>query len=849
MSKLSSRIAHLYGELRRRKVVRISIAYGVFAAAAIQLADPLTRGLRLPDWTLTAFVIAVALGFPIVVILAWTFDITRETDAPPLEPTAEPAASQESSTVYELVAPVTHLVGRDDDLARALELLDQPDCRVLTLTGPGGIGKTRLAEEIGVRIGSRFRNGVCFVPLAGIEAIEALPAALADALDFDLTARQKSSRQLADFLQEKSLLLVLDNFEQIIEGADLLTEIVTRARGVRIVVTSRRRLRIAGEAVLPLDALSLPEAGVPTETSEAGRCFLQIAHRNYPQFRPDASDIAAIARICHAAGGIPLAIELAAASVGVLTCAEIAAELEQSHEVLLGARRDLPPRHRSLHAVFESSWRLLDRDERRVLRRLSVFRTGFDADAASHVAGAGVQLLGRLLEVSLLQRSPQRGFEMLDVLRQFATEKLEAKQGEAEQLRTRHSSYFLSLLGDLGMLPDGRAKNEAVERLAHRTADIRIAWLRAVDDARYQDLRAAAPALYHLLDARGRSAEGVQLYGHAISVVRQAVQNREESAAPTLARLLTRQAGFLGEIGERSAASALLDEGLVLLRREGDRAEVAFALLKQCAIARASGDFHSGVFAECLDLYRELGDVAGIARALNSSGAAAYSRGEYEQAEAMYEESIARYRQIGLEAEGWAAVNNLAGVATVRGDWTRARKIIEDELSAARKRMNPRALNYLLTNLGYIGSRSGDMEAARAYLAEAAAIAREMGYRALLAYNLNTLASVQLQGADLNAAADTYREALDVAVDAEEGPLVTSILVGIAKLHLRREDPQRAAMLLTAVQADPSCDEETRANARTLLADLKVDAAATTQISLDTAIQLALEKEAAVISA
>jgi predicted ATPase len=848
MPKLSKRLATLFAELRRRKVVRISIAYGVFAGAAFQLADPVGRALRLPDWTLTAALIALAAGFPLVVILAWTFDITRDSSAPAPQETVAPDPRRESN-LYQIAAPVTQLVGRDDDLASALQLLEQPECRVLTLTGPGGIGKTRLAEEIGARTGGRYRNGVCFVPLAGIEAIEALPAALADALGFDLASQQKASRQLADFLQEKSLLLILDNFEQIIDGADLLTEIVTRARDVRIVVTSRRRLRITGEAVLQLDALSLPQAGMPPEDSEAGRFFLQIAQRNDPQFRPDAAASAAITRICRVADGIPLAIELAAASVGVLTCEEIANELEQSHEVLLGARRDLPPRHRSLHAVFESSWRLLDREERRVLRKLSVFRSGFDADAARYVAGAGVQLLGRLVEVSLLQRSAQRGFEMLEVLRQFAAEKLEAKREEADELRTRHSSYFLSALGEVGKLPDGRARNEAIERLAQRNADIRTAWLRAVEDGRHDDLRDAAPAFYHLLDARGRSAEGVQLFGHALSVVRQAAQNGNAAAQRALPRLLTRQAGFLTEIGERSEASDLLAEALVLLRAEDDRAEIAFALYKQCGLARASGDFHSTSVTECLELYRALGDVAGIARALNSLGAAVWSRGEYEQAERMYEESIALFRQSGLEAEAWAAVNNLAGVATVRGDWPRARKILEDELSVARKRMNPRALNYLLTNLGYIASRSGDMEAARTYLAEGAALAREMGFRALLAYSLNTIANVQMQSANLNAAADSFREALEVALDAEEGPLVTTILVGIAQLHLRREDPQRAAMLLTAVQAHPSCDEETRANARSLLGGLKLDEGATARIPLETAIQIALEKESAAVSA
>jgi predicted ATPase len=853
----SPRIREFWAELKRRKVVRVGIAYAVAAGAIIQVADPVAAAVNLPSWTLTAVVVLAAAGLPIALGLSWAFELVREAPAPPPAPEAtgqldssvEPAAGRGTDgapapAVYRLPEPVTPLIGRESELAEALRLLGGADCRILTITGPGGVGKTRLALEVAAAARPTFEQGACFVELAGIDSPDALPAVLADALAFELSGGEPTAAQLAGFLREKSLLILLDNVEQLVEGAGFLAELVRRAPAVRVIATSRQRLRLTAETVFPLDGLSLPDGEDALEESAAARLFAEFARRADPRFAPAAEQAGAIARICRAVDGIPLALELAAASVAVLPCAEIAVELEQNREALPAAR-DLPERHRSLSAAFESSWHLLDESERRAFSRLSVFRSGFDRSAAEAVADAGLQVLARLVEASLVQRG-ESGFRMLDVLRQFGQEKLEADAAAAAEVRARHSHHYLRELAGLAAMPHGPERDAAIARLGERTADVRAAWSRAVAAAEHQALRQGAHGLFLLLHARGGGAEAVEAFGRAVAAVRLRASGGGEdadAAASTLARLATRQAAFLLDGGGASEAAGLLDEVLPRLRAEQDRAEIAFALRSQCELARATGDYRSPVFEECLALARELGDPQGIGWALTALGGARQMVGEYDAARSRYREALETYRRHGLESELWKPANNLAGIAQIEGDLPLARRILEDELDASRRRGNPRSLSFLLSNLGYIAARMGDHAAAEATLAESVALARAMGFRARLAYSLNALAVLRLDRGEIAAAAATFRDALGVAVEAEETPLVPEILVGMARLQLKAGHPDRAAALLHAVVEHPPCDEETRSGARALLSDLDDGATTAGEYRFDDAVQAVLGQD------
>ena len=318
---------------------------------------------------------------------------SADTLAPP-PAAALPAVAAPRRPRVNLPTPATALVGRAAELAELERLLSDPDCRLLTVSGPGGIGKTRLAIEATARQAAGFADGAAFVALAPVAAPDLIAPAIADALGFSFYGQANPSGQLIDFLQEKSLLLLLDNFEHLVDGADFLVELLQRAPQVKLIVTSRERLNLQGEWVIELQGLPLPrnadgwkngEQLVGFDDSAAVALFLQTARRSYAGFTLAPADRAAVARICRLVEGMPLGIELAAAWVRVLPLGEIADEIARTLDFLAASARDLPARHRSLRAVFEHSWNLLTDDERIVMRRLSVFRGGFSRAAAAAV--------------------------------------------------------------------------------------------------------------------------------------------------------------------------------------------------------------------------------------------------------------------------------------------------------------------------------------------------------------------------------------------------------------------------------------------------------------------------------
>ncbi len=336
----------------------------------------------------------------------------------------------------------TPFIGRTEELADIRQLFDNPACRLVTLLGPGGIGKTRLAQEVARQSlegqGPAFPQGVYFVSLAPLQTADLLAPAIADALMFAFHSEEASDQpqrdhlmQLADYLRQRQMLLVLDNFEHLISGSSLVSELLRQAPLLKILVTSRERLNVRGEWAYEIQGMHFPDAGQAggLENFSAAQLFLQSAQRAQVGFSPSTQEQAEIARICRLVEGFPLAIELAAAWVRLLTCQEIGAEIEKNLDFLADSLRDLPLRHQSLRAVFEHSWSLLPAPEQKLLSALSVFRGEFSRQAAEQISGASLPRLSSLVDKSLLHRNLSGHYEMHELLKQYAREKFDSRTG------------------------------------------------------------------------------------------------------------------------------------------------------------------------------------------------------------------------------------------------------------------------------------------------------------------------------------------------------------------------------------------------------------------------------------
>lgn len=476
---------------------------------------------------------------------------------------AAPVPLPATRPLHNLPVELTPLVGRAQELAELNARLQQPSLRLLTLVGVGGMGKTRLAlslAQIAIQ-NPEFPDGVFFTSLASL----ANPASLAStiATTLRLAAQGGDPRQaLLQALRHKHLLLILDNFEHLLAGADLVADLLQMAPGVRIIVTSRERLNLHGEQlylVPPLDFAS-------STTFDAARMsaslllFVQSAQRVQPSFVVNAANITAVLQICQLAEGMPLALELAASRVGTLPLAALAAEIKQNAEFLAVDWRDVPARQRSMRALFVWSWQLLDDDERRVLRRVSVFRGGFTVEAAQDVAVADVAVLARLVHKSLLQlqKTENAGerYTLHELLRQFAAQQLEASDEQAI-VEAQHSRFYLNYVASRGLRLGRREPHQASEEIQTELDNVRQAWQWAAARGQLTELAQAAYAWWQFCLFRGLESEGRQTFAQAVEGVQQ-LTSLDAAAQAGLSKLLAIHANYLfdHEQVDRIAAQA-----------------------------------------------------------------------------------------------------------------------------------------------------------------------------------------------------------------------------------------------------------------------------------------------------
>ncbi len=497
---------------------------------------------------------------------------SRAAATAPVRPVAAPSTAHPALPSYRL--PV---VGREEDVAQVLSLLAAGDSRLVTLTGTGGSGKTRLAVEVAEHA-AQFSDGALFVPLADVDSPSLVPAAILSALGEVAGPRAGASgsegetylQETARHIGDRDLLIVLDNIEQLARDPRWLEHLVRRTRRPRFLATSRQELGVPGELVYPLEGLRVPPSMGTSSATQFGavQLFLQAARRADGRFSPTADDTRSIAAIVRHLGGNPLAIELAAAWVRTMSCAAIEAEILRSVDFLKTDRKLLPRRHRSLRAAFEGSWSLLDRDGRAAFRALSVFRGGFTPESAFRVAGVTLPSLASLVAKSLLERRGADRYEMLEVVREYANERLLAVPDEAAAAHDQHADYFLALLASQETRLKGAEQAKAIALLALDETNLAAAWRHAALAGPTNELARAAMGLFLFCDMTSRFAAGRELFRLATS----AKAPRTPDAARNRAYLGGIEAWFAGFIDPRTAKSlferALADAAPLRLDRD-----------------------------------------------------------------------------------------------------------------------------------------------------------------------------------------------------------------------------------------------------------------------------------------
>ncbi len=731
-------------------------------------------------------------------------------------PTAAPAAAPWPE-------PPTPLLGRQAELAEIERLLTDPACRLLTLVGPGGIGKTRLALETARRMSARPTGAgwtpaeVRFVALAPVRAGSALAPAVAEALAFTFHGRAPVEQQLLDTLRGRSLLLVLDNFEHLVGQAAFLAEIVTWAPGVKLLLTSRERLRLRAEWVLEVQGLPVAAEEPGEALSEAALAlFEQAAQRGQPGFRLAAGERAAVRRLCRLVEGLPLAIELAAAWAGLLSCAEIAAEVERSLGFLDAAPRDLPERQRGLRAVFAHSWGLLSSAEQNALQRLAVFRGPFRREAAEAVAAATPAVLAALRDKSLLRRAAGERFDLHELVRQFAAERLEAAPDQRQAALARLADYYAAQLAAWELDLQGPAQLAALAALALEFETVLSVWEYWLQAGAAGDLARGFYCLWFFCEVRGRHAEGEVLFGQAVAALRGA----DPGAEAALGRALAYQAWFALYQGRPDQARHLLEESLSRLRSGADPHALAEALFTAGSESLLRGRYAEAVgrLQESLALGRAEGRPGLIALALAGLGTLHLVQGQAPAAYTVLTEAVTQARAAGAPSQLAACLGGAGTAAGYLGQAEEARLWIEESLELYRGLHHQLRVAKAQSQLGLLALAQSDGERAEALLRESEAVHREVGERSGLAVALNQLGrALTLQGR----AAEAWRahvEAAQLAAAVHSAHPWLEALVSLAEAVAPADEATRA--LVARLCAHPACQGEVRARAEALAARL-----------------------------
>ncbi len=731
--------------------------------------------------------------------------LTDETDAASAD---EPAVEVHTQTT-NLPSQLTPFIGRQAAVSTITNLLSEPDVRLVTIMGPGGMGKTRLAIEAAASLQDEYGDGVYLIALGDLDAskfifdtaAEFIVAAIASTLHLSFHAKADPNRQLLDFLADQQTLLVLDNFEHLLDGIDLISEILEAAPDVKILVTSRETLGLYGETLFNVGSMSSGD-----EDSEAVQLFLQSARRAGARINLDAPNLDHILRICALIDGLPLAIELAASWARALPLTTIINELEQGLDIL-------DTRTGSVRHAFDKSWHLLTADEQRAFASLGVFQGGFTHEAAEAVTHTSWRMLTSLVDKSLMWRTDENRYAMHQLLRQYALEKIPAV-ADPQTLDDQHSSYYAGLAERWGAELRGGDQITGLNGIETEYENIRRAWQTAVQthnaDTLYQLLN-----MWFYFEIRSRWHEAHEIYGHAL-------EHWPQADSPTLAKLLAVQGTFTWRLGHWDESEALAQRSIDMSLRLDDEAATVHPRLTLGNIAAMRGNYAEGrrIYEENFEVARKHNDRFNQTLMLMNLGIVHRMMGEVERGREILEQLLT----ISIENNDLMAqvftLSNLSKALQQLNEPDKAEAYLKQSLPIAQAIEQQYIYASATSELGQIAITRGNFRTAEQLTRQSIKLNRKHGHREQLGQNLLRLGQLFSSQGNMTGAAQCLTEGLEILAAHHTVGYLLNGLAFSAELLMKHGDVAVAVAVLTLVQAHPATEQAIRDQTQALLEEV-----------------------------
>ncbi len=774
-----------------------------------------------------------------VSLLAEKLDVAPQPETTRLIEQIRHPVRQNRNNSQPLFKPVTQsrgnlppqlssFVGREVELQEIQERFDRPACRLITILGPGGMGKTQLALQYGRRQKGNFSHGVFFVSLAGLDSPDYLPSAIATAVGFTLFGRQEPKEQILNYLQNKEMLLILDNFEHLTVGSQLLLDILQMAPNLKLLVTSRHSLNLKSEWLYDIEGLTYPPDGDFTNITQysAIRLFLEHAHRVRPRYEFTQSEQLATVQICQLIEGMPLGIELIASRAREFSCKDIVNEIDESFDFLDSSMWDLPVRHRNLRVIFDLSWRLLTQEEKELLTKLSVFQGSFSQQAAENICGASLSLLYSLCDKSFLTQETVDRYKLHQILNTFATEKLDTFPDIKEITQKNYCTYFINFIcaheGDLL----GARQREALNKINKDIPNIRKAWAWAIQSASEELLVKSALPLSRYYKFRGLFQEGKDIFAAPI-------KNLFDSGTPThnlppikqsLKGLLVGIFGtFCFHLSQYELAEKCLLDSVEVLFSSGEEAFAANSLLTLGGMSVQLGQHQKAAqqLQTALNIAIKHGNTDVTVGVHGNLGTSAAMQGNYEEAEIEMQKALELVQRTGNQFAESMLYANLGMVYKYSQRLEKAKECLKKSLEISQQVEILEVHTTPINLLGSIEFELGNFSSAQEHFQRYLFVSEKLNNVSGVAQAKSKIGFCDLRLSLVKDAAQHLLESLAIAFQINLPPVLLQNIIGLALILEKKNCLETALGLLFFAGEHESIDADAKKELEPTFSELK----------------------------